>query len=56
MGVTGIRLSPQAQDFAQVLERFQRHLEGDRDALNLSDQDCNGYWFGQPGMARIDHP
>ncbi|WP_296058887.1 U32 family peptidase [uncultured Amphritea sp.] len=56
MGVGLVRLSPQQQGMAEVVKRFYDRLQGDTPAaiplLNASQ--CNGYWYGQPGMNRVE--
>lgn len=51
MGVTTIRLSPCASGFFEQLERFDRARKQQNVELLLVDErQCNGYWFGRPGM------
>ncbi len=54
MGVDRVRLSPQEHDFLVIVDRFHAQANGVSDALSLADHDCNGYWFGQPGMVRVE--
>ncbi len=50
LGVDIIRLSPRAENMVEVIQRFKRAVEGTHDELALSDSECNGYWYGKPGM------
>lgn len=51
MGVSMIRLSPRASGFFEQLQRFDRARRQESDELPLLDEhQCNGYWFGRPGM------
>lgn len=55
MGVRTVRLSPELQGMAAVVQRFDQVRRGeipDTDPLQLVEAPpCNGYWYGQPGMA-----
>jgi len=57
MGVTTVRLSPERQGMAEVVERFdqiRRGIAPAADPLQLVEAPpCNGYWYGQPGMALV---
>lgn len=55
MGVDIVRISPRKQGTADVIQqfgdaihRFENDLPGS--LIPTQGQDCNGYWFGQPGM------
>jgi len=55
LGVTHLRLSPQAQHMAEVVRLFSEALHGaagaPEEAAALTEAGlCNGYWHGQPGM------
>ncbi|WP_432472922.1 U32 family peptidase [Amphritea sp. HPY] len=55
IGVDIVRLSPQFNGMAQVIQRFRDRLEGQSDStIPLLDSQCNGYWYAQPGMEYID--
>jgi O2-independent ubiquinone biosynthesis protein UbiV len=55
MGVNTIRLSPCTQGFFEQLQRFDRARREESDELPLlNDAQCNGYWFGRPGMEWVD--
>ena len=55
-----VRLSPQAQGMFEIIELFRAVLAGRLDAQEaeaklrpyLPNGACDGYWFGQAGMAR----
>lgn len=55
MGVDAVRLSPEWQGMAEVVQRFDAVRRGEQpatDPLQLVEAPpCNGYWYGQPGMA-----
>ncbi|MCB1678067.1 MAG: U32 family peptidase [Halioglobus sp.] len=54
IGVDVVRISPEPEGFAQRVEALRRALDGEppaAQALLASDQ-CDGYWFGRPGMER----
>ena len=54
MGVDTVRLSPEYQGMAEVVQRFDQVRRGEMpnsDPLTLVEAPpCNGYWYGQPGM------
>lgn len=61
VGVDVVRLSPQANGSLEVVELFdavRRRLlavpaaQGRLDSL-MPSRGCDGYWFGQPGMAQL---
>lgn len=47
------RISPVHQGTEQIIERFKSCLEGKSSEIPLQNNDCNGYWFAQPGMDQI---
>ncbi|HHS84272.1 MAG TPA: U32 family peptidase [Gammaproteobacteria bacterium] len=59
LGVDVVRLSPQSQHMEQVISAFHDVMQGDatpKGAQELLEavvgkEYCNGYWFGEPGMA-----
>jgi collagenase-like PrtC family protease len=56
IGVDILRLSPREKGTLQVIEQFKNAIHRFDNNLPASliptqDQDCNGYWFGQPGMS-----
>ncbi|OGA97370.1 MAG: U32 family peptidase [Burkholderiales bacterium RIFCSPHIGHO2_12_FULL_61_11] len=61
LGVDVLRLSPQAQHTAEVIEVFdaaRKQALGPQEALArlqplMPDQICNGFWHGRPGMAQV---
>ncbi|MEH6579989.1 MAG: U32 family peptidase [Amphritea sp.] len=55
IGVDIIRLSPQSEGMEAVIKRFRDQLDGQSAAMiPLVDSQCNGYWYGQPGMEFIE--
>lgn len=60
-GVDVLRISPQANGTAQVLDIYDQARRGllapgDARALlapSLPGQACNGYWYGQPGIEQV---
>jgi collagenase-like PrtC family protease len=58
MGVDMLRISPRHKETGKVIRDFRQAVEAcqlGRESLQipLQDSDCNGYWFGQPGMNRV---
>ncbi|BBB25946.1 peptidase U32 [Amphritea japonica ATCC BAA-1530] len=56
IGVDLVRLSPQREGMADVVQRFANRLhESSSTSIPLLNQSqCNGYWYGEPGMKWID--
>lgn len=52
MGIDALRLSPRARDMQSVIAMFDRVRRGEDPPLALDG--CNGYWYGQPGMMRVE--
>ena len=52
MGVDIVRLSPQAMQMPEVIEAYHNALKGKEGitAGYARDENCNGYWYGEPGM------
>ena len=57
MGVSVLRLSPEHQGMDDIVSRFHQARQGQlppQDPLALVEApDCNGYWYGKPGMAQV---
>ncbi len=58
LGVDVVRISPRYEGTEDVIQSFSETLktlgnEQDKQTIPLHDLDCNGFWFGQPGMNRI---
>lgn len=57
-GVQVVRLSPQAEGMAAVVSQFDRMRSGElplgQEIPLHAQQDCNGYWFGRPGMDQVN--
>ena len=57
MGVTTVRLSPEHQGMAAVVQRFDQMRRGKAPAIDplllVEAPPCNGYWYGKPGMDLI---
>jgi len=61
LGVDVLRISPQSQHTLRIIELFRQVLTDPASvaAANtelvslMPDQPCNGYWYGQPGLAQV---
>ncbi|MDO9165070.1 MAG: U32 family peptidase [Rhodoferax sp.] len=61
LGVDVVRISPQAQHTAEIVNLFHRVLTRQTTAVDamhamaslMPDQGCNGYWFGKPGLEQL---
>ena len=55
LGVDIVRLSPQSLDMEVVIQQFAEAINSHlpMDSVISSDQ-CNGYWYGEPGMLRCE--
>ncbi len=56
IGVDLVRLSPQREGMTDVVQRFAQRLHepsSTRIPL-LNESQCNGYWYGEPGMKWVD--
>jgi collagenase-like PrtC family protease len=61
LGVDVVRLSPQSQHTPEIIQAFHDVLTQQAtvaEALQklaplMPDQPCNGYWYGQPGLAQL---
>lgn len=59
LGVDVVRLSPQSQHMEQVITAFHDVIQGNAEPESaqkelsavVGEEYCNGYWFGEPGMA-----
>ncbi len=56
IGVDLVRLSPQREGMADVVQRFAKrlHKPSSTSIPLLNESQCNGYWYGEPGMKWID--
>lgn len=56
IGVDLVRLSPQREGMTDVVQRFAQRLhEPSSTSIPLLNQSqCNGYWYGEPGMKWVD--
>ncbi|MCL5041729.1 MAG: U32 family peptidase [Gammaproteobacteria bacterium] len=52
MGVDMLRLSPRMQSMAHVISYFDQVRQGGEPPLVVDG--CNGYWYGQAGMLRVE--
>ena len=52
VGVDIVRLSPQAMQMPEVIQAYHNALKGKEGitAGYARDENCNGYWYGEPGM------
>ena len=63
MEVDVLRISPQSQGTAAVVDAFSRRLRGAIDDTTLARElaplavadTCNGFWHGKPGFDRVGH-
>lgn len=54
LGVDIVRLSPQAEQMLPVIDSYAGRLKDpNRAAAYTLADNCNGYWFNQPGMDRL---
>jgi len=61
MGVDVVRISPQSQHTAEIINLFhgvlaqQTTVEAAMQAMAglMPDQACNGYWYGKPGLEQL---
>jgi len=58
IGVDMLRISPRKQGTLDVIDQFKSAINCFESAQPVSliptqDHDCNGYWFGQPGMSYL---
>ena len=51
-GVDVVRISPEPQGTAETVARFRAVIDG-AVAPARSTDDCNGFWYGQPGLELI---
>lgn len=54
-GVDLLRIVPSAEGTAEAVAQFHQALQGNANPLHLHDLDCNGYWYGEPGMVHRPH-
>lgn len=50
LGVSHVRLSPRTGPFGQVIERYRAAADGE--VVAAEPGSCNGYWYGEVGMAQ----
>lgn len=52
MGVNKVRISPEFKNILPIIERFSKRMSGaeSTDIRLIDQQQCNGYWYGKPGM------
>ncbi|MCX4025302.1 U32 family peptidase [Endozoicomonas sp. SM1973] len=50
MGIDIVRLSPQSHDMKQVINQYHTAIQGETVPLIAIDNQCNGYWFAEPGI------
>ncbi|RRJ83401.1 U32 family peptidase [Aestuariirhabdus litorea] len=51
IGVDVVRVSPRSGDMTPLLQQYRDAIDGRPQAIPaVADDECNGYWFGQPGM------
>jgi len=62
LGIDVLRISPMSQATPQIVSYFAEALQGKIDVPQarakidaaIASETCNGYWFGEPGMALSD--
>lgn len=58
MGVDIVRLSPELNGMEEVIQRFHDRIHADASAVDnripLVQGQCNGYWYGKPGMEWVE--
>lgn len=52
-GVQLLRLSPQARDMGEIVQRFRRHLSEGSETASRMPGCTAGYWRGEPGMRAL---
>ncbi|MCL6415383.1 U32 family peptidase [Aestuariirhabdus sp. Z084] len=51
IGVDLVRVSPRSGDMTLLLDQYRDAIEGKSTSIAaLTEGECNGYWYGQPGM------
>lgn len=50
MGVDVLRISPRVEGTLECVQQFRALADGSASCPALQEDECNGYWFGQPGM------
>jgi len=53
LGVDIVRLSPQAQTMEALIQTFTQAINGAHVASQIGSDQCNGYWYGEPGMRHV---
>lgn len=53
LAVDVCRISPRLEGTADIIRRFRNAINGLSDEIPLQDINCNGYWFGKPGMDQV---
>ena len=59
IGVDMMRISPQIDitSTATSVEQFHQHIQGSSKPNSMiASSECNGYWYGAPGMSTQQHP
>ncbi|MDP2793114.1 MAG: U32 family peptidase [Sulfurisoma sp.] len=51
-GVDVVRISPELAGTRELVERFRDVIDGSA-APRVADDDCNGFWYGKPGLELI---
>lgn len=54
LGVDMVRISPQVEGTQDVIIAFATKIQGKPAQLQSSTAWCNGYWYGLPGLNRVD--
>ena len=54
-GVTAFRFSPHSEAFVEKVQTLARAIQSNAafEKARSADTDCDGYWYGAPGMIRV---
>ena len=53
MGVDIVRISPQSDDVGKIINDFNNQMNGTHQPQMIASDQCNGYWYGEPGMSLV---
>ena len=55
LGVDMLRVSPQSEGTLGVVAALRKAIDGASPSIDDTDT-CNGFWFGKPGLERVEQP
>jgi collagenase-like PrtC family protease len=55
LGVDMLRVSPQSEGTLGVVAALRKAIDGASPSIDDTDT-CNGFWFGKPGLERVEEP